>query len=74
MKRGISVSDAVGLSVAERIGLVEDLWDTIAEVPQSVELTEEHKRVIDERLDAYHKNPGAGSPWEEVKQRIRGRS
>jgi putative addiction module component (TIGR02574 family) len=73
MKRSISASDVMELSVAERIELVEDLWDTIAEVPEIVELTEEQKRVLDERLEAYHKNPDAGSPWEEVKNRIRSR-
>jgi len=73
MKRNISASDVMELSVAERIELVEDLWDTIAEVPEIVELTEEQKRVLDERLEAYHKNPDAGSPWEDVKNRIRSR-
>ena len=72
MKR-ITASDVIELSVAERIELVEDLWDTIAQVPESVELTEDQKRILDERLDAYHKEPNTGSPWEDVKKRIRSR-
>lgn len=59
------------LGVAERIELVEDLWDSIAEVPEKVELTAEQKKVLDERLEAYHRNPNEGSPWEVVKERIR---
>ncbi len=58
------------LSVAERIRLVEDLWDSIREVPESVELTEHEKRELDKRLAAYHQNPEIGSPWETVKERI----
>lgn len=73
MKRSISVSDVMELTVAERIELVEDVWDTISEVPESVKLTQEQKQILDERLEAYHKNPDAGSPWEDVKKRIRGR-
>lgn len=72
MKRSISVSDVMELTVAERIELVEDVWDTISEVPESVKLTQEQKQILDERLEAYHKNPDAGSPWEDVKKRIRG--
>jgi putative addiction module component (TIGR02574 family) len=64
MKRNITASDAMELSIAERIELVEDVWDTIAQVPESVELTEVQKRILDERLEAYHKNPEAGSPWQ----------
>ena len=62
--------DFLNLSVAERIRLVEDIWDSIREVPESVELTEEEKEELDKRLAAYHQNPDAGSPWEMVKERI----
>jgi len=72
MRRIISISDVMELSIAERIELVEDVWDTISEVPESVKLTQEQKEILDERLEAYHKNPDAGSPWEDVKKRIRG--
>ncbi|MFH1825271.1 MAG: addiction module protein [Candidatus Firestonebacteria bacterium] len=50
--------------------LVEDIWDTIAVEADSVELTKEEKKLIDERLEAYHQNPDLGSPWKDVCQRI----
>ena len=65
-----TVTDTLGLSIPERIQLVEDIWDTIAEEADSVELTEEEKKIIDERLEAYHQNPNLGSPWGEVFKRI----
>jgi putative addiction module component (TIGR02574 family) len=58
------------LNPYERIQLVEDIWESIAAVPESVELTEAQKNELDRRLDLYHQNPEAGSPWEEVKKRI----
>ena len=67
----ITISDLLELSISERIQLVEDLWDSIATVPEAVSLTEAQKEDLDRRLDAYHKNPDAGSPWESVKERIR---
>ncbi len=66
-------SDILNLSVPERILLVEDIWDSVAEVPDIVPLTEEQKKELDRRLDAYHTNPTEGSPWEVVRERIRGR-
>jgi putative addiction module component (TIGR02574 family) len=66
----ITAADALTLSIPERIQLVEDIWDTIATEPEAIELTEEEKRVIDERLEAYHRNPDLGSPWEDVYKRI----
>ena len=66
----ISAADTLELSIPERIQLVEDIWDTIAIAADSVELSEMEKQIIDERLDAYHKNPDAGSPWEDVYKRI----
>jgi len=63
----------MSLSVSERIQLVEDIWDSIAEVPESVRLTDEEKAELDRRLDAYHRNPGEGSPWGTVRERIRSR-
>jgi putative addiction module component (TIGR02574 family) len=66
----IKVTDTLKLSIPERIQLVEDIWDTIASETESIELTENEKRIIDERLEAYHKNPDEGSPWDEVYKRI----
>ena len=66
--------DILDLSVSERIQLVQDIWDSIAQVPESVPLTEEEKAEIDRRLDAYHRNPNAGSPWLLVQERIKSRA
>ncbi len=66
----ITATDTLELSIPERIQLVEDIWDTIASKTEAVELTDDEKRTIDERLEAYHKNPNLGFPWEDVYKRI----
>ena len=66
----IKVTDTLKLSIPERIQLVEDIWDTIASETESIELTDNEKKIIDERLEAYHKNPDEGSPWDDVYKRI----
>jgi putative addiction module component (TIGR02574 family) len=72
--RSFSKKDIQDLSVSERISLVEDIWDSIAQVTESVSLSDEEKAKIDQRLDAYHQDPNAGSPWSKVRERIKSRA
>jgi len=66
----ITATDTLALPIPERIQLVEDIWDSIAAEADSVNFTEDEKRIIDERLEAYHRNPDLYSPWEDVYKRI----
>jgi putative addiction module component (TIGR02574 family) len=68
-----SAADALALPVPERLQVVEDIWNSIADVPYALELTDEDKRLIDERLEMRRRNPSAGSLWEEVCARITAR-
>jgi putative addiction module component (TIGR02574 family) len=58
------------LSVAERIQLVEDIWDSIAAEASAVELSDEIRDELDRRLDDQEANPGIGHSWPEVKARL----
>ena len=66
----ITVSDILGLSVQDRIHLVEAIWDSIAEVPEAVELSDSQRLELDRRLTAFEENPSVGSPWPEVRARL----
>ena len=63
--------NVLALSISERIQLVEDIWDSIEKVPESLQLSEEQKIELDRRLDSYRDDPGKGSPWDEVCARIK---
>ncbi|AFY72123.1 addiction module component, TIGR02574 family (plasmid) [Thalassoporum mexicanum PCC 7367] len=58
------------LSIAEKLQLVEDLWDSIAESPEQVPVRDWQKEELAKRKANYLQNPDSGSSWEEVKQRI----
>lgn len=62
------------LSAEERLRLLEELWDSLSAVPEAVPLTPAHRQELDRRLDELDRNGPSGIPWEEVLQRIRGRS
>lgn len=68
----ITAAEIAAMPVNDRIQLVEDIWDSIAELPEAVDLPDWHKQELDARLQAYHSNPDSGSPWAEVKKRLLG--
>jgi putative addiction module component (TIGR02574 family) len=68
--RHISVADIVALPVAERLRLVEAIWESIAEVPEELELSPAQAAELDRRLAELEKDPTLGSPWEEVRARL----
>ncbi|ASB50176.1 addiction module protein [Alkalitalea saponilacus] len=65
------MQDILKLSVSERILMVEAIWDSIAESDEQVELSEETKQLLEERLEGHKNNPEEGSSWDEVKARIK---
>jgi putative addiction module component (TIGR02574 family) len=60
------------LPIAERVALVEDIWDSIAEDTGKVEVPDWHRKTIRERLAKYRNQADAGTPWPEVRKRIEG--
>jgi putative addiction module component (TIGR02574 family) len=58
------------LSVAERIQLAEDLWDSILDKADEVQLNEAQQQELDRRLKQHQQDPTAGSSWETVKERL----
>ena len=66
----MSISDLLQLPVAERIKLVEAIWDSIAAAPNALVMTEAERQELDRRWAAYERDPSVGSPWAEVRARI----
>lgn len=65
------MQDILKLSVSERILMVEAIWDSIAENDEKLELTDEVKELLGNRIEAHKNNPGEGSSWTDVKARIK---
>ena len=64
------LSDIERLSVAERIQLVEDIWDSIAASPGSLPLTDAQCVELDARLETQRQQPQEGVSWPELKARL----
>jgi putative addiction module component (TIGR02574 family) len=61
------------LTVAERIQLAEDLWDSVAAETGGLPLTDAQAAELDHRLAQLAGGPEAGDPWKVVRGRIQER-
>ena len=65
--------DIASLTPEDRLGLLEDLWDSLAAVPKVLPLTPTQRVELDRRLDDLDAEGPVGIPWDEVLSRIRNR-
>jgi putative addiction module component (TIGR02574 family) len=68
--RSKEFSNIFEMSVADRIVLAEEIWDSIAENPEALPLTDIQKEELEKRLNSYYANPEAGVSWDRVKEKI----
>ncbi|HEY0761105.1 MAG TPA: addiction module protein [Pyrinomonadaceae bacterium] len=59
------------LSRAERLQLVEDLWDSIVQEDAEMAVSEEKRAELRRRKERFLQRPSSGRTWEQVKQRAR---
>jgi putative addiction module component (TIGR02574 family) len=61
------------LSVAEKLQLVEDLWDDLAATPEAVPVHDWQKQELARRKANLMANPAFAISWDDLKQRVRRR-
>jgi putative addiction module component (TIGR02574 family) len=68
MVESLSAVTIKQLSVAERLDLISELWDSIPldELP----MADWHREELERRLAAADADPDAAIPWEEVRQNL----
>jgi putative addiction module component (TIGR02574 family) len=60
----------LSLSVAQRIELVETLWDSVTVEAQTLPLQEQERLEIELRLSEHKANPGDTVSWDRVKSEL----
>ena len=61
------------LSVADRLQLLEEIWDSLLETPEAVPVTAAQRRELARRRRAHARNPSATKSWTEIRARLRRR-
>jgi putative addiction module component (TIGR02574 family) len=68
------VAEILELPIAERMRIVEAIWDSISAAPEALPLTEWQREELDRRLAEFEADPTSGASLEEVFARVRRRS
>lgn len=58
------------LSTAEKMDLVDELWDSVLEEQDHIEITEAQRAELNKRLDKYELDKDGGDSWEIVRARV----
>ena len=62
--------DIEQLTIAERVELVEEIWDSIAASPERLPLTDAQRQELDRRLALHEREPNRVTPWEDVRAKL----
>ena len=54
------------LSVADRLELIEEIWNSLPDEIDPQEVRDWHRAGLAERRQQAHGQPGVGKPWREV--------
>jgi putative addiction module component (TIGR02574 family) len=65
------MTEIMALPVAERLRLVEAIWDSVAAAQDALPVTQWQRDELDRRLIEFEADPQAGATIEEVLARIR---
>jgi putative addiction module component (TIGR02574 family) len=58
------------LSSSEKLILLEELWDDLADRPSEIPVPDWQKRDLVISYQEYVQNPSDGSPWPEIQERL----
>ena len=67
----LNIQDIFQLSAAERLLLMEKIWDSID--PKDIENSEAHKLELDRRLSRFKKGETSFVTWDNIKKDLRNR-
>lgn len=66
----VDLPEVQALSTREKLQLVDELWRDVAHEMDSLEVTEEEKKLLDERWNAYLRNPSSALTLEQFKEKM----
>ena len=68
------IDELKSLPMSERMDIVELLWDSIAAESDSIPLTDDQAKLIDDRLEAHRNDPTAGVNWDALRTELKNRA
>ena len=67
----VPIDHILELPTAERIAIVQEIWESMVEHPDSVEITAAQRDELERRWIDFQRNPDDGELWSDVKKSLR---
>ena len=64
------VDKLLQLPASDRFELAQVLWGSVEDEWATLPLTDRERSLLDESLEAYYRDPDAGTPWPEAKAEL----
>ena len=64
------LKEVLSLSVADRLQLLEEIWDSLAATPEAIPVTDAQRKELARRRRAHAHNPSAAKSWQAVRSRL----
>lgn len=64
------LEQAMSLSLDEKLQLISDLWDSMAQSPDNIPVPDWQLEELKRRIESQRTNPQPGQSWDEVKREI----
>jgi putative addiction module component (TIGR02574 family) len=63
------VDQVLTLPPDDRLELMDQVWESLARDPELISVPEEHRQILEGRLESYRANPDRVVSWESVRGR-----
>ena len=63
-------NEALSLSVADRLELLEEIWDSLTETPEAIPVTAAQRKELARRRRAHARHPSAAKSWSEARTKL----
>jgi putative addiction module component (TIGR02574 family) len=67
----VPIDHILGLPTAERIAIVQEIWESMVESSDNVEITAAQREELERRWIDFQRNPDDGESWSDVKNSLR---
>jgi putative addiction module component (TIGR02574 family) len=67
----VPIDHILELPTPERIAIVQEIWESMIEHPEQVEITAAQREELERRWIDFQRNPNDGESWSDVKKSFR---
>ncbi|MEA2240322.1 MAG: putative addiction module component [Thermoanaerobaculia bacterium] len=67
----VPIDQILQLPVAERVAIIQEIWESMIEHPEDIEISAAQREELDRRWVDTRENPDDEEPWDDVMESLR---